>query len=269
MGGWIKLHRKIRSNPIFNDLQLFRLWTICLLEASHKPHEQPVGRQVVNLEAGQFVTGRFDLHGMYNQGLKKNDHVAEYTVWRWLQTLEKHGMVSINSSNKYSIITVLNWSLYQIDEQQNEHEDEQQMSNKRATNEQQMSTNKNVKNEKNEKNEKKEKTYSPEFEKFWFIYPRRVGKKEAFDVWARLLKKVDVGLIIRCTENYAAHCKNNVESERYILHPKTFLQPDKERFMDYQEMPVVNVGRGNGKPVGSSDKIAQWAKELEDEQRGR
>jgi len=151
MQGWIKLHRKIRSNPVFNDLQLYRLWTICLLEASHASREQPIGKQIVSLEPGQFVTGRYDLHAMYNSGLKRSDHVAEYTVWRWLLALEKHGLVSINSSNKFSTVSVVNWSFYQEPEQQNEQDNEQQVSSKRASNEQQVSTNKNVKNLKNER----------------------------------------------------------------------------------------------------------------------
>ncbi len=69
--GWIKLHRKIMDNPIFNDFQLYRLWSICLLEATHKDREQPVGKQIVKLEPGQFVTGRYDLHELYNRGLKR------------------------------------------------------------------------------------------------------------------------------------------------------------------------------------------------------
>lgn len=149
MQGWIKLHRKIRLNPIFNNLQLFRLWVICLTEATHKPYDQLVGNQMVRLEQGQFVTGRFDLHGTYNRGLPKKEHVSEYTVWRWLKTLEEGDFLSINSSNKFSVVSITNWGLYQSSEQENE----QQMSNKRSTNEQQMSTNKNVKNVKNDKNE--------------------------------------------------------------------------------------------------------------------
>ncbi|AZS17411.1 hypothetical protein [Paenibacillus lutimineralis] len=172
MKGWIRLHRKVRDNPVFNDLQLFRLWTICLTEAAHKSYEQPVGRQVVSLEPGQFVTGRFDLHDLYNRGLKRSDKVAaEFTVWRWLQSLEKQGLVSIKSSNKFSIVTVVNWAFYQgdeqINEQQNEQElsiklatNEQELSIKLATNEQELSTNKNVKNLENEKNDKKNKSTS-------------------------------------------------------------------------------------------------------------
>jgi hypothetical protein len=158
--GWIKLHRKIRLNPIFNDMELLRLWLICLTEAAHKPYEQLVGRQTVQLKPGQFVTGRFDLSEMYNSGLKRDQQKSPKTIWRWLEALEKGGFLTIKTTNKYSVITVNNWDFYQGFDQ---HFD-QQVTNKRPTNDQQVTTNKNVKNDKNEKkntsSSKKSPTYS-------------------------------------------------------------------------------------------------------------
>lgn len=71
MQGWIKLHRKLRNNPVFNNPNLLRLWLICLTEASHTSRKQMIGNQVVDLSPGQFVTGRFDIAEMFNEGLKK------------------------------------------------------------------------------------------------------------------------------------------------------------------------------------------------------
>lgn len=156
MQGWIKLHRKIRANAIFNNHQLYRLWTICLLTATHKRREQIVGNQTVLLSPGQFVTGRFELHSEYNNGLKKKDQVSEYTVWRWLISLEKGGFLSIKTSNKFSVVTIDNWGVYQGSDDEHEHQNEQQVSNRCTTNEQQVSTNKNVKNKENEKKDEKD-----------------------------------------------------------------------------------------------------------------
>lgn len=148
MQGYIRLYRKIRESPIFNDMQLFRLWMICLTEATHKERNQIVGRQTVKLMPGQFVTGRFDLQGMYNRGLTGEQQKSPATVWRWIEVLEKGEYLSIKSSNKFSTVSILNWHKYQFDEQQNE----QQVSNKRATSEQQVSTNNNVLNDLNDNN---------------------------------------------------------------------------------------------------------------------
>lgn len=139
MSGWISLHRKIRQNPVFNDVQLLRLWLICLMEASHKEHKILVGKQTVELKIGQFVTGRFELGSKYNDGLKKEDRVSESTVWRWLKTLENLEFLHINSNTKFSLCTVVKWSDYQNVEQQNE----QPMNSRRTADEQPMTTNNN------------------------------------------------------------------------------------------------------------------------------
>jgi uncharacterized phage protein (TIGR02220 family) len=156
MQGWIKLHRKLRNNPIFNDPQLLRLWIICLTEATHKEHEQIVGKQTVKLLPGQFVTGRFDLMEMYNNGLKNADKIkGEKTVFRWLELLEKGGFLTINKTNKFSVVSIDKWAFYQGNDQEND----QEMTNKRPSNDQQMTTNKNVNNGENGKEDKKEIPY--------------------------------------------------------------------------------------------------------------
>lgn len=147
--GWIKLHRKIRDNAIFNDPYLFRLWIICLTEATYKKREQVVGRQMVQLEPGQFVTGRFQMEQLFNRGLSREQQKSGISIWRWLINLKNAGFIDIKSNNKYSVITVENWAFYQQDVAIDEQQNEQQMNNKRSTNEQQMNTNKKEKKVKN------------------------------------------------------------------------------------------------------------------------
>lgn len=244
--GWIKLHRKIRDNPIFNDHQLLRLWLICLTEATHKERDQIIGKQTVHLMPGQFVTGRFDIKELYNQGLKPKDKVTgEKTVFRWLETLESGGFLTIEKTNKYSIVTVDKWGFYQGEDTNDDHQIDQQMTNKRPSNDQQMTTNKNVKNDKNEENEKK-KEYSSDFESFWNAYPRNIGKKVAWDKWKTVIKNgEEPELIILCATNYAAICLAKRTEAQYILHPSTFL--NKERYKDYQ-----NGGESHGGSTGVS-----------------
>ena len=157
MQGYIKLYRKIRENPVFNNMELFRLWMICLTEATHKERDQIVGRQVVHLMPGDFVTGRFDLQSMYNRGLSSDQQKSPKTVWRWLEALENGHFLTIKTTNKFSVVSILNWHKYQIIDQQNE----QQVTNKRPTNDQQVTTNNNVKNDLNGFNVLKESTTTP------------------------------------------------------------------------------------------------------------
>jgi hypothetical protein len=159
--GWISLHRKIRENPIFNDPQLLRLWIICLTEASHKERDQIIGKHMVKLMPGEFVTGRFDIHEMYNKGLSPKDKIkGDKTIFRWLETLEKLDFLTIKKTNKFSVVSIGNWALYQ----NKDNEMTNEMTNKRPSNDHQMTTNNNVKNEKNVKNDKNTSRQNFKFE---------------------------------------------------------------------------------------------------------
>ncbi|WP_254245969.1 DnaD domain-containing protein [Macrococcoides canis] len=76
-------------------------------------------------------------------------------------TLKNLDTIDIKSNNKFSVVTIVNWGLYQQEEENHDSKrnnkrttDEQQTNNKRTTDEQQMDTNKNVKNVENDNNEK-------------------------------------------------------------------------------------------------------------------
>jgi len=144
--GYIKLYRKSIDSQVFQREELWRLWTLCLLNASHKEIWVPIQGIInpVKVLPGQFITGRFSLHRDYYPR-KGKKHKSPLTVWRWLRILEKMGNLNIEMNNRYSIITIINWLGYQPGEIRNEQQNEQQM-NKRPTDEQKMN-NKQAKNE--------------------------------------------------------------------------------------------------------------------------
>ena len=149
--GYIKLYRKSIDSQVFQNPHLWKLWTLCLMKANHKEAWVSVDHIIepIKILPGQFITGRYSLHKEYYPKATKKQKSA-LTVWRWLLFLEKVGNLSIKTNNKYSIVTIINWETYQGDKKQNEQVNEQQMNNKRTTDEQQMNTNKNVKNDKKE-----------------------------------------------------------------------------------------------------------------------
>lgn len=136
MEGWIKLHRKLRENPIYSNSVAVHVWVECLLRASHSDNALFLHRQKQPLKAGQFVMGR-DEFG-------KSINASGSTAWFWLQQFKVDSMVDIKSSNKGSIITILKWRDYQIPDSKPDSQ--------RTTDEQQMNTNKNDNNVKNDKN---------------------------------------------------------------------------------------------------------------------
>lgn len=136
MAGWISLHRKLMDNPIYSNAHMLKLWIHCLMKASHKEHDHLVGNQMVKLEVGQFVTGRNALEDEFNRGAKKDEVISGRTLWRWIKNFEEWQMLSIKSTTKYSVVTVINWSEHQ--------QSDQQVSSSRPTDVQQLSTNNNV-----------------------------------------------------------------------------------------------------------------------------
>lgn len=154
MQGWIKLHRKIMESPVWNEPGILKVWMYCLMKATHKNREVLIGQQVIELEPGQFITGRTVLADDYNRGVKPKDRVHETTVWRWLKTLEIMGNLHIKTHNKYSVVNIDKWAFYQGDEDDNA----QEMHSRCTTDAQQMHTNKNV-NKGNKKESSRKRIY--------------------------------------------------------------------------------------------------------------
>lgn len=119
--GYVKLYRKLMSNVVWQDPLKLRLWLLCLMKASYKKREIIIDNQLVKLESGQFVTGRDSLETEFNRDVQKKFQVSGRTLWRWMKFLESKNYISIHSTNKFSVITINNWSLYnKIDQQLSE-----------------------------------------------------------------------------------------------------------------------------------------------------
>lgn len=149
--GYIKLHRKMLENPIcMKDADHFALWVYILLQCTHTETSKYFAGNKIILLPGQFITGRDKIA----KDLKINRSKVERMLKEFCSKSEQQ--IEQQTTPQGRLITVLNWSKYQNGEQL----DEQQVSNKRATSEQQVSTNKNVNNIKNVKN--KENNFSNE-----------------------------------------------------------------------------------------------------------
>jgi DnaD/phage-associated family protein len=138
MQGWIKLHRKLLASDVFQNEKLLKVFIYCLLKATHSEISQKVGRQTVELKPGQFIYGR------KKAALELN--MKESTVRDYINILKDDGVITVNPTNKYSIITVVNWDLYQSKEETPDNKYDSTSDNKPTTEGQQKDTNKNVKN---------------------------------------------------------------------------------------------------------------------------
>jgi hypothetical protein len=138
--GYIKLYRCLREKGYYKDSEAVHLWVHLLMLASHKEKEYMFNDKLHILNPGQFITGR--------KSLAKETGISESKCERLLNFFKTEQQIEQQKTNKFRIISILNWSEYQTSEQQNE----QPVNNQRTTSEQPVDTIKKDKNEKKEKN---------------------------------------------------------------------------------------------------------------------
>ncbi len=156
--GWVKLHRKIQWSAVFQNEGLLKVWIWCLVRGSHQDEWASVktgkGETEVLVKRGQFMFGR--------KSAAKALKMDESTVYKRMKKLENMRNCNIESNIHYSIVTILNWEVYQSMM-------EPEVTPKVTPKEQPSNTYKNVKNVKNLKNGRK-KDSDPrvkEFLSYW------------------------------------------------------------------------------------------------------
>lgn len=116
--GYIKLWRKSLDSGWLANPLLWCFWCWCLMKATHKPCKVLIGFQEVFLSPGQFVFGR--------KKCAKELKTSERSVRTCLQTLKSTNNLTIKVTNKFSIINIVNWTIYQEEENTNDQQDDQQ-----------------------------------------------------------------------------------------------------------------------------------------------
>lgn len=106
--GYVKLWRKTIDSGLLQNAAALQVFTYCLLKASHKHSKILVGTTPVDVEPGQVVTGRL--------AIAKECKLSEQNVRTALKLLENLEILTIKATNKFSIISFVNWNTYQQDQ---------------------------------------------------------------------------------------------------------------------------------------------------------
>lgn len=137
MSGWVKIHRSMWEKGWSNKPDYVSLWIHILHQATHTNREYFWNGKTIILSPGQFVTGRLKMAA--------NTGIHESKVERILKCFENEQQIEQRKTSTSRLITILNWKVYQQDEQPFE----QQMNNKRTTSEQPVNTKQELKELKN------------------------------------------------------------------------------------------------------------------------
>ncbi len=137
--GYVKTWRKVLDGGWLKNHKLWAFWSWCLLKASHKEIGIVVGLQKVQLMPGEFIFGR--------KAAALELGMSERNIRTCIHVLCKMKNTTIKTTNKFSIVSIINWDIYQGDEIVNDQQSDQQVTSKRPASDHKQEC-KNVKNDK-------------------------------------------------------------------------------------------------------------------------
>jgi len=136
--GWIKLHRKFLEWEWANMPEMVSIFIHLLLRANYEDGKW----RGISIKRGQFITGR--------NTLSKTTGLSVQSVRTCLERLKSTNEITIKSTNKFSIITILKFDDYQQDERKSTNKITNNPTNEQPATNQQSTTNNNSNNNKND-----------------------------------------------------------------------------------------------------------------------
>lgn len=227
MEGWVKLHRRLLEWEWYSDINVTRLFIHCLLKANHKDNKW----RGIDIKRGQFISS----YG----NLANETHLSVQQIRTCFKKLISTNEITIRTTNKNTIVTIENYSLYQSEEkkqQANEQSNNNQITNEQQSNNNQITTNKNDNNKKNEKKESIELFFS----ECWKMYPNKKGKGSISDSKKKEVYKLGEEFK-RCIERYKTEIKENVTDIKYVKQGSTFFNSGYVDYLDENTEDVTKI----------------------------
>lgn len=209
--GFIKFFRKMTEWEWYTDGNTYRVFTHLLLTANYKE----TNYKGVTIYPGQTVTGR--------KALADALHISERNVRTALKHLKSTNEITIETTSKFSVVTVVNWELYQCHLGEVTNESTNELTNNRPASDQQVTTPKEYKKENKERNNISSNKLPDEFDELWEMYPRKEGKKKAKDAYIRARKNgTSFEDVMNGIRNYQNHIEQTGIDRKYIKMGSTY-----------------------------------------------
>ena len=150
--GWVKLWRNqfsswISKKPFCDGYA----WCYLYQKANHKAGMVNFRNEYIKVERGQLLTSKLQLQEIFGWTYRHVDN--------FLKALENDEMIRYRTTNRYIVITILNYDKYQSKEEKSDEQNEEQIMNRLGTDYEQIKNeatqtriNKNDKNDKNVNN---------------------------------------------------------------------------------------------------------------------
>lgn len=222
--GYIKLHRKLQECWIWDSDEPFdrrSAWIDLLISANHSDNKMLFDGSLLVIKRGQFITSIRKLSTKWKWSSTK--------VTSFLDTLENDQMIKRESDTKKTLISIINYGLYQ----DNTSEKKTVKIHSEDTEVTQKNTNKNeeecIKNDNN--------IYANRFEEVWSHYPRKEDKGLAYKCYkARINDGYSEKELLEATIGYEKECRESNREKRYIKKGSTFYGVNTP-FVDFIQKP--------------------------------
>ena len=108
--GWISIHRKIQDNLIWNDKPFNRgaAWIDLLLLANHEDRQVLFNGNAIQVKRGEKITSLRQLSERWGWSITK--------VKKFLNLLSEEKMISYKSDSKKTVYSIVNYEVYQDNE---------------------------------------------------------------------------------------------------------------------------------------------------------
>ena len=118
--GYIKVWRKLEDSGLMDNAEVCRLFLHLLLKAASKRRKWLVGSASVDLLPGQLIVGR--------KKLAADVRSTERKVRTCLAALENMGIITQRATNKFTVVSFVNWHRYQTERPEDGRRDDREAS---------------------------------------------------------------------------------------------------------------------------------------------
>ena len=246
--GWIKTYRQILDCWLWTDKEPYdkrSAWMYLLLTANHSDKKIMFNGELIVVKRGQILTSIRTLAEKWKWSYDK--------TLRFLRLIESDGMIEKESDKFRTLITIVNYEVFQ-DSPNTERTEISEQASERISDKQELKNEKNINirsnsddlNESDKQKKKKPKLTEEEneelvknFEIIYNSYPKKVGKTSGFELYKQWLNGRDIlGKRIKLTNRqmwiaiarYKKQLEDNETEKQFIKQFDTFM---RKPILDY------------------------------------
>ena len=247
--GWIKLHRKLQDCWIWQENEPFdkrSAWVDLLLSANHSDKKILFNGELIIVKRGQVLTSIRKLSAKWSWSVNR--------VYRYLRLLESDNMLIKESDNDKTLLTIVNYEVYQCLEYTDGNTVGNTVEYKAETPASTPSEHKQeCKEDKNAKNEKKQ-TKDPKRKQPEVYYPNDERLNQAFVDFVEMRKKIKKPLV---TDRAVTRAMNRLQRLSNGDNDLAIQILEQSIFHDWQDLYELKDGKNN--QTGRKENI-DWSK---------